>query len=149
MKFAYWLLGDYTYTADNNISLSRYQYINVGAHAEVRLWRVERTQEQILGRMYNTKAVESGPDNVGLVAYWKFDEGQGMVAHVRYHDVTHPTWLIQFNFRIMISVCIWLSQFSILTFSELTGSDQIRKGCLLTRNQCPLHLFIRVWQLLW
>jgi len=44
---------------------------------EVRVWNVARTPQQIEANMYRTIPV----DTSGLAAYWKFDEGQGSIAH--------------------------------------------------------------------
>jgi len=44
---------------------------------DVRLWRVERTQAQILGAMFNSQYIRSGKDVHGLVGYWPFDENRG------------------------------------------------------------------------
>lgn len=43
-----------------------------GEISELRVWSVQRTQEQIASSMY-----EVDPNTDGLVAYWKFDEGVG------------------------------------------------------------------------
>ena len=43
-----------------------------GEISELRVWSVQRTQEQIASSMY-----EVDPNTDGLVAYWKFDEGAG------------------------------------------------------------------------
>ena len=47
-----------------------------GMIAEARVWKVERTPEQIWANMYRIAAPELEPD---LIGYWKFDEGQGNV----------------------------------------------------------------------
>lgn len=52
---------------DNNRPLN-------GEIAECRIWNVVRTQAEIAASPY-----EVDPDSPGLVAYWKFDEGQGSV----------------------------------------------------------------------
>ncbi|MHC4213405.1 MAG: LamG domain-containing protein [Planctomycetota bacterium] len=44
---------------------------------EVRLWNVERTQQQIQNNMRKSLT----GDEAGLVAYWKLDEGKGTIAH--------------------------------------------------------------------
>ncbi len=43
-----------------------------GMICETRVWNVARTQEQIATYRYSV-----GPDSEGLIAYWKFDEGNG------------------------------------------------------------------------
>ncbi len=43
-----------------------------GMICETRVWNVARTQEQIAAYMYSVSA-----ESEGLVAYWKFDEGNG------------------------------------------------------------------------
>lgn len=43
-----------------------------GELAEMRIWTVQRTQEEIASNMY-----EVDPDSDGLLAYWKFNEGAG------------------------------------------------------------------------
>ncbi len=48
-----------------------------GAMDDVRLWRVERSQAQVLGSMYDTRAIRSGKDVHGLVGYWPCDEDPG------------------------------------------------------------------------
>lgn len=45
-----------------------------GYFSECRIWNVVRTQEEIAGNVY-----EVDPQTPGLVAYWKFDEGEGQV----------------------------------------------------------------------
>jgi hypothetical protein len=47
-----------------------------GEVCEVRLWNVVRTQAEI-----NQSRYEVAPDSPGLLAYWKFDEGEGSVIH--------------------------------------------------------------------
>lgn len=42
---------------------------------EYRIWNVVRTQEEIQDNFY-----EVAPDSPGLVAYWKFDEGNGNIV---------------------------------------------------------------------
>lgn len=42
---------------------------------EYRIWNVVRTQEEILDNFY-----EVDPETPGLVAYWKFDEGNGNIV---------------------------------------------------------------------
>ncbi len=44
---------------------------------EVRIWNVARTEQQIEANMNQSVAA----DSAGLAAYWKFDEGQGDIAH--------------------------------------------------------------------
>lgn len=43
-----------------------------GEIAELRVWNVQRTQEEIAGNQYSVS-----PKTPGLVAYWKFNEGNG------------------------------------------------------------------------
>lgn len=45
-----------------------------GEISEVRIWNVQRTQEEIASHFY-----EVDPASPGLVAYWKFNEGSGKV----------------------------------------------------------------------
>ena len=49
-----------------------------GEFSECRIWNVVRTQEEIANNVY-----EVVPESEGLVAYWKFDEGEG--KNVRDH----------------------------------------------------------------
>ena len=44
-----------------------------GAMDDVRLWRVERSQSQIVRSMFDSSAIRSGVDARGLVAFWDFD----------------------------------------------------------------------------
>ncbi len=48
-----------------------------GRMDEVRLWRVARTAEQIATSMMRSL----DGDEPGLIDYWRFDEGSGVVAH--------------------------------------------------------------------
>ena len=48
-----------------------------GAIDDLRLWSVERTQEQILSRMFDTRAIRTGEDVHGLVGFWTFDDNPG------------------------------------------------------------------------
>ena len=43
-----------------------------GEISELRIWTVQRTQEQIASNMYTVD-----PTTDGLLAYWKFNEGAG------------------------------------------------------------------------
>lgn len=45
-----------------------------GCFSECRIWNIVRTQEEISNNVY-----EVDPQTPGLVAYWKFDEGEGQV----------------------------------------------------------------------
>lgn len=45
-----------------------------GAFSECRIWNVAKTQEEIANNVY-----EVDPQSEGLVAYWKFDEGEGKI----------------------------------------------------------------------
>lgn len=47
-----------------------------GDIAEVRVWNVARTQEEIWTSMYDVD-----PATPGLIGYWKFDEGEGDTVH--------------------------------------------------------------------
>jgi molybdopterin-binding protein len=47
-----------------------------GEICEVRIWNTVRTQEEL-----NQYKYEVSPATPGLVAYWKFDEGEGSVIH--------------------------------------------------------------------
>lgn len=48
-----------------------------GEISEVRIWSVQRTQEEIASHIYQVD-----PETAeGLVAYWKFDEGAGRIVH--------------------------------------------------------------------
>lgn len=47
-----------------------------GAICEARIWNVVRTQEQL-----NASKYEVASDSEGLLAYWKFDEGEGNVIN--------------------------------------------------------------------
>lgn len=57
-----------------------------GEISEVRIWNVQRTQEEIASHFY-----EVDPASPGLVAYWKFNEGSGKVVKdntVNGNDIT-------------------------------------------------------------
>ncbi len=56
----------HSYAADRYLS---------GEISECRIWNVVRTQEEIAQNPYYV-----APDSPGLVAYWKFDEGNGSVV---------------------------------------------------------------------
>jgi hypothetical protein len=47
-----------------------------GEMCEARIWNVVRTKEEL-----NTFKYEVSPDTPGLLAYWKFDEGEGSIVH--------------------------------------------------------------------
>lgn len=49
-----------------------------GEFSECRIWNTARTEEQIMNNIYEVDAKAEG-----LVAYWKFDEGQGNIVHDR------------------------------------------------------------------
>lgn len=49
-----------------------------GEISEVRIWNVARTEEEVTSINY---MYEVDPTSVGLVAYWKFDEGEGSSIH--------------------------------------------------------------------
>lgn len=57
-------------------SYDDYRPLN-GKIAEVRLWSVARTQQEIYDNMYEITDPETVPE---LIGYWKFDEGQGNVV---------------------------------------------------------------------
>lgn len=57
-----------------------------GEIAECRIWNVIRTQEQIAANRY-----EVDPASEGLVAYWKFDEGAGVMVSDRTSNGNHAT----------------------------------------------------------
>lgn len=46
-----------------------------GEFSECRIWNVAKTQEEIVNKVY-----EVDPESEGLVAYWKFDEGEGKIV---------------------------------------------------------------------
>ncbi len=48
-----------------------------GALDDVRLWSVERSQEQILRSMFDTRDIRTGKDVHGLVGFWTFDDRVG------------------------------------------------------------------------
>ena len=50
----------------------------VGEMSEMRVWSKVRTQEEIAANFYHVD-----PKSEGLVAYWKFDEGEGKTIHDR------------------------------------------------------------------
>lgn len=58
-------------------SYDDYRPLN-GKIAEVRLWSVARTQQEIYDNMYEIADPETVPE---LIGYWKFDEGQGNVIN--------------------------------------------------------------------
>ena len=43
-----------------------------GEFSECRIWNIAKSQEEIVKDVY-----EVAPESEGLVAYWKFDEGEG------------------------------------------------------------------------
>lgn len=47
-----------------------------GEISELRIWSIQRTQEQIASNMYSVN-----PTTPGLLAYWKFNEGSGNVIN--------------------------------------------------------------------
>ena len=51
-----------------------------GEVAEVRIWSVARTPEQIRENMYDIADPENEPT---LLGYWKFDEGEGNIIYDR------------------------------------------------------------------
>lgn len=51
-----------------------------GDIAELRVWNIQRTQEEIAGNQYSVN-----PQTPGLVAYWKFNDGNGSL--VKDHSV--------------------------------------------------------------
>lgn len=65
-------------------SYDDYRPLN-GKIAEVRVWSVARTQQEIYDNMYEIKEPESIPE---LIGYWKFNDGQGNVIkdYSRYHN---------------------------------------------------------------
>jgi hypothetical protein len=48
-----------------------------GAMDDVRLWSVERTQEQILRSMFDSRDIRNGRDVYGLVGFYTFDDNPG------------------------------------------------------------------------
>ncbi|QIU94416.1 DUF1735 and LamG domain-containing protein [Bacteroides faecium] len=46
-----------------------------GEFSECRIWNVAKTQDEIVNNVY-----EVDPESEGLVAYWKFDEGEGKIV---------------------------------------------------------------------
>lgn len=65
-----------------------------GEIAELRVWNVQRTQEEIASNQYSVN-----PKTTGLVAYWKFNEGNGSMIKdhsVNENNVTgtnSPKWV--------------------------------------------------------
>ena len=65
-----------------------------GEISELRIWTVQRTQEQIASSMYTVD-----PTTDGLLAYWKFNEGSGNVINDATGNGTNltgegtPTWV--------------------------------------------------------
>lgn len=65
-----------------------------GEISELRIWTVQRTQEQIASSMYTVD-----PTTPGLLAYWKFNEGSGNVINDATGNGTNltgegtPTWV--------------------------------------------------------
>jgi hypothetical protein len=55
----------------------RLQSFFTGAIDEVRLWNVARTEEEI-AQFYNRLV---NPTSAGLIGYWNFDDGAGIIAH--------------------------------------------------------------------
>lgn len=47
-----------------------------GLMSEIRIWNIERTQDEIKNNFYGVD-----PETSGLVAYWKGDEGEGTLLH--------------------------------------------------------------------
>jgi hypothetical protein len=62
------------------------QYFN-GIMAEVRIWNISRSESEIQADMYKQL---TGTES-GLVAYWKFDEGSGTIAHDSTTNNNHGT----------------------------------------------------------
>ncbi len=58
-------------------SYDDYRPLN-GKIAEVRVWSVARTQQEIRDNMFGIKDPETLPE---LIGYWKFDDGSGNVIH--------------------------------------------------------------------
>lgn len=65
-----------------------------GEISELRIWNIQRTQEQIASSMYTVD-----PTTDGLLAYWKFNEGSGNVINDATGNGTNltgegtPTWV--------------------------------------------------------
>ena len=65
-----------------------------GEISELRIWNIQRTQEQIASSMYTVD-----PTTPGLLAYWKFNEGSGNVNNDATGNGTNltgegtPTWV--------------------------------------------------------
>ena len=65
-----------------------------GEISELRIWNIQRTQEQIASSMYTVD-----PTTPGLLAYWKFNEGSGNVINDATGNGTNltgegtPTWV--------------------------------------------------------
>lgn len=57
-----------------------------GEISECRIWNVIRTQAQIAASIYDVD-----PASTGLVAYWKFDEGAGLMVNDRTINGNHAT----------------------------------------------------------
>lgn len=71
--------------ASGNVSLNNNCYVGKsyddsrwlpGEISELRIWNIQRTQEQIASNMYSVD-----PTTEGLLAYWKFNEGSGNVIN--------------------------------------------------------------------
>ena len=74
------------YSASGSVNLTTNCYIGYawndqrwleGEITELRVWNVQRTQEEIASHFYEVNPAEVE----GLVAYWKFDEGAGKAIH--------------------------------------------------------------------
>jgi hypothetical protein len=85
-------------TTQTTVKLAWSPYTNAhfdGMIDEVRMWSVARTADEIK----STMSVRLKGDENWLIAYWRFDEGSGTIAHdssTRHHDATlelGPTWV--------------------------------------------------------
>ena len=89
--------------ASGSVSLNRGCYVGKsyddsrwlpGEISELRIWNIQRTQEQIASSMYTVD-----PTTPGLLAYWKFNEGSGNVINDATGNGTNltgegtPTWV--------------------------------------------------------